>query len=124
MPVSSGVDGLGELALVVRLLAGVAVAMTVRTRAGSALATLLAFVAVAEVAGIRWNREVLARTPPPTSPVTPSEGGGRRSPSSWTAGSSASPASPRWSPHPWRATGGGSAASSPPPCPWGARTRR
>lgn len=60
MPVASSMYFLGEVALVAILLAGVAVAMTVRTGAGSALAVLLALVAVVYVAGIIWTCELVA----------------------------------------------------------------
>ncbi len=60
MPVASGVNGLGLIALVAILLAGIAVTATVRTGVGCALAMLLVLVAVAYVAGIIWNAQLVA----------------------------------------------------------------
>lgn len=57
---ASGQYGLGLVALVAILLAGIAVTVTVRTGAGFALAMLLVLVAAADIAGIIWNAQLVA----------------------------------------------------------------
>lgn len=60
MAVASSVYGLGVVALVAILIAGIATTATVRTRTGSALAVLLVLIAATYVAGILWNADLLA----------------------------------------------------------------
>lgn len=57
---ASGQYGLGLVALVAILLAGIAITVTVRTGAGFALAMLLVLVAAADIAGIIWNARLVA----------------------------------------------------------------